>query len=58
MRKILGDIKVVNDLAERCVKDVQTYADLAKDSEYREDILVIASDHRGVLQDLRKQALR
>ena len=58
MRKILGDIKVVNDLAERCVQDVQTYANLAKDSEYREDILIVASDHRGVLQDLRKQALR
>ena len=49
MRSCLSDLKVVNDLAERCVKDIQEYADLAKDS---------SSDHRGVFQDLRKQALR
>ena len=58
MRSYLSDLKVVNDLAERCIKDIQEYADLAKDSVYREAILLVASDHRGVLQDLRKQALR
>ena len=58
MMSILVDLKVVNDVAERCVKDVETYADLAKDSKYREDILIVATDHRGTLQDLRKRALR
>ena len=39
-------------------KDIQEYADVAKDSAYREDILVVVSDHRGFFKDLRKQALR
>ena len=57
MKACLRDLKVVNDLAERCIKDIQEYADLAKDSQYREDILIVATDHRGVFQDLRKRAL-
>ena len=57
MNACLRDLKVVNDLAERCIKDIQEYADLAKDSQYREDILIVATDHRGVFQDLRKGAL-
>ena len=57
MHACLRDLKVVNDLAERCIKDIQEYADLAKDSQYREDILIVATDHRGVFQDLRKRAL-
>ena len=55
IRKFLMDLKVVNDLAERCVKDIQEYADVAQDSQYREDILLVPTDHRGVLQDLRKE---
>lgn len=58
MRLFLSDLKVVNDLAERCIKDIQEYADIAKDSTYRDAILLVASDHRGVFQDLRKQSLR
>jgi hypothetical protein len=58
MKECVKDLKVVNDLAERCIKDIQEYADLANDSKYREDILLVVSDHRGVFQDLRKQALR
>ena len=57
MLLVLKDIEVVNDLAERCVKDVETYANLAKDSKYREDILIVATDHRGTFQDLRKSAM-
>lgn len=57
IKTCLQDLKVVNDLAERCIKDIQEYADLAKDSKYQEDIVLIATDHRGVFQDLRKQSL-
>ena len=58
MHNVFKDLKVVNDLAERCIKDIQEYANIAKDSDRREDILLVVSDHRGVFQDLRKQALR
>ena len=57
MKNCLQDLKVVNDIAERCIKDILDYADLAKDSQYQEDIVIVATDHRGILQDLRKQAL-
>lgn len=54
MKECIRDLKVVNDLAGRCVKDTQDYANLA---EHRDDILMVATDHRSVFQDLRKQAL-
>ena len=57
MKNCLEDLKVVNDLAERCIKDIQEYADLAKDSQYKEDILIVATDHRAAFQDLSKRAL-
>ena len=55
MKNILNDLKVVNDLAERCIQDIQEYCKLTMDPNYREDILLIATDHRGVFQDLRMQ---
>ena len=55
--KLPGELKAVNDLAERCIKDIQEYADLAKDSQYQEDILIVATDHRAAFQDLTKRAL-
>ena len=58
MYNFVRELKVVNDLAERCVKDIEEYKNMAKDSEHRDEILTVASDHRGVFQDLRKQALR
>ena len=58
MSNFIRDLKVVNDLAERCVKDIQDYKNMAKDADHRDEILTVASDHRGVFQDLRKQALR
>ena len=58
MLSCIKDLKVVNDCAERCIKDITEYANAAKDSEYREDILVVATDHRGVFQDMRKQAIK
>ena len=50
MKATIKDMEVENDLEERCTKDIQGYADLAKDSQYREDILIAATDHRGVFQ--------
>ena len=58
MRDILRDLKVVNDPAERCIKDIQEYCDLTMDPTYKEDILVVATDQRDIFQDLRKDALK
>ena len=37
----LHDIKVVNDQAGCCIKDIQEYAEMAKDSKHHEDILLV-----------------
>ena len=52
MESILSDLKVVNDLAERCIKDVQDFKDVTTDSTYRDEVLLVATDHQGVFQDL------
>ena len=57
MKHLLMDLKVVNDLAERCVKDVEDYANASKDPEHRDNILLVATDHRGLFQDIRKGSL-
>ena len=54
----LSDLEVVNDVAQRCIKDIQEYAEAAQDAKYRrDDILIVATDHRSIFQDLRKQAM-
>ena len=58
MESFLKELKVVNDLAERCVKDVQEYKDATKDPEHRDEILLVATDHRPVFKDLSKKALQ
>lgn len=57
MELFLRDLKVVNDLAERCVKDITEYRNMARDPEHRDDILMVTSDHRKVFRDIRKQGL-
>ena len=48
IRDYMQDHKVINGLAECCIKDVQEYAHSTKDIAYREDILVlVAKDHYG-----------
>ena len=47
----------MNDLAGQCIKYIQQYVDLTKDSQNTEDILIVTTDHRGVFKDLRKGAL-
>ncbi len=53
----IQDLSVVNDVAERCIKDITEYAEMARDSAHREKILLVVNDHREVFQDLRRDAL-
>ncbi len=57
MGEFLKDLSVVNDSAERCVKDITEYAVMARDSAHREDILLVVNDHRFVFPELRRDAL-
>ena len=45
MQNLLFDLKVVNDLAERCVKDVEDFANASKDPEHRDNVILVATDH-------------
>jgi hypothetical protein len=51
--EFLGDLSVVNDATERCVKDITEYAEMAQDSAQRERILLVVNDHRNVFQERR-----
>ena len=57
MQNFLFDLKVVNDLAERCVKDVEDFANASKDPEHRDNVILVATDHRGLFKDLKKSSL-
>lgn len=45
MKDCLHNLKLVNDLAEQCIKDIQEYTNLVKDSQYQKDILIVVVDH-------------
>lgn len=57
MKESQCDLKVVNDLANPCIKGIQEYVDLTKGSQCKKDMLIVAADHRGVFKDLRKSEL-
>ena len=57
MKEFQCDLKVVNDLANPCIKDIQEYVDLTKGCQCEKDMLIVAADHRGVFKDLRKSEL-
>ena len=58
MIDLFHDLKVVNDLAERCVKDMEEFINFSKDEEHRNNILFVATDHRKIFHDLRKSSLQ
>ena len=57
LRSFCQDLQVVNDSAERAVKDVQDFAEVTRDPAHRDDIILVANDHRGRVAHLRKAAL-
>lgn len=52
-----NDIQVVNDVAERAVKDVQDFATMTRDPAHRDDIIIVANDHRCRITHTRKDNL-
>ena len=55
--EFLQGLQVVNDSAERCIKDITEYANITKDSAYKEDILLVVNDFHYVMNDMRKDAM-
>ena len=46
MAQVMKSLSVVNDTAERCVKNVQDFANAARDGQHRGRIILVANDHR------------
>ena len=47
MVRIISDLAVVNDTAERGVKDVEVYANVTNDEDQRGKIILVANSHRA-----------
>lgn len=58
LKEFCKNIEVVNDVAERAVKDCQDYAKKAATRELRDHMITVAQDHRGRATTNRKQGLR
>ena len=48
---------VTNDPAERAVKDVQDCAQVTRDLAHRDSVILVRTDHRGRVAQLRKADL-
>ena len=57
LKEFCRDIQVVNDAAERAVKDVAEYAQMTRDPKHRDNVILVANDHRGKIPHLKKANL-
>ena len=39
---------------QNVVKDVEDFANASKDPEHRDNVILVATDHRGLFKDLEK----
>ena len=46
MYNVVSDLSVVNDTAERSIKDIQDHADSANDRDQRQNIILVSQSHR------------
>ncbi len=54
---IIHHLQVVNDGAERAIKDIQEYSDSARDGGHRGDIVLVSSSHRIKLKSFLKNEM-
>ena len=57
MAEIIHSLSVVNDTAERCVKNVQDFANAARDGTHRERIILVANSHRVKIPSFTKNEM-
>ena len=56
-KRFCCDLMVTNDPAERAVKDVQDCAQVTRDPAHRDSVILVRTDHRGRVVQLRKADL-
>ena len=57
MAKVITELAVVNDTAERGVKDVEDYANIAKDSDKRQKMVLVSNSHRSKISSFMKNEM-
>ena len=57
MASIMRDLAVVNDTAERSLKDIEEYANAAHDGEKRGKIILVSNSHRFKLPEFLKNEM-
>lgn len=57
MAQVMSDLAVVNDTAERGVKDIEDYANSAHDAEQRGRVVLVSNSHRAKLPDFKKNEM-
>ncbi len=57
MARQVSNLEVVNDSAERGIKDIQDYANSAQDGGHREKIAIVSSSHRIKLPEFKKNEM-
>ena len=57
MATIVAEIAVVNDTAERGVKDIEEYANMAKDGEKRQNMVLVSNSHRSKIPEFKKNEM-
>ncbi len=57
MYDIVKNLEVVNDAAEKGMKDVQEYAKIAKDGKYRDKIVLVSTSHRCKIPKFKKNEM-
>ena len=58
MHKVVSTLNVANDIAERCVKNVQDFKNAARDGAYRHEIILTANDNRCKIPSFAKMNLK
>ena len=58
MSEIVVNMAVVNDAAERGVKDIQEYANAAMDGSCREQIILVSNAHREKIPKFLKNEMK
>ena len=54
--QLLEDMQIVNDNAERAIKDVGEFAHMTHSPGDLGNLILVASDHRGRVPQIRKAA--
>ena len=58
MSAVIRDLAVVNDTAERCIKDIQDYANAANDGDHRGNIILVSASHRIEIPSFLKNEIK